>query len=128
MITLTWLNAEKTILQMQFGASWTASDFNGACDTAQLLIRSVSHPVDVIADLSLSKKSPPNLIAIVRKRMKFPKCYRNIVVIRQSHLWERLYQYMMRVYPQDIPAVDFVQSRYEALQILGVNQYNQSTC
>lgn len=64
-IKIVWGNDEKTIVTHIYVGKWTLDEFHQAVDENAALMNSVSHPVDMIADLTQSDGLPPRMLSAV---------------------------------------------------------------
>lgn len=81
-ITVQWDNIEKTVIRWVFSGIWTWDDFAAAQPTCRDLLRSVSHAVDVIADMCDTASLPPDSFARYRQfeRVTLPNRDRVVLV------------------------------------------------
>jgi hypothetical protein len=57
-INAIWDNTEKTIIRYDYEGTWTWDDLHKALEESHTMMRTVSHPVDVIIDVSSSRLIP----------------------------------------------------------------------
>lgn len=116
-----WESPSKTLLIMKFGMRWSRTDFWNASRIARNMIMSVEHPVNILADLSLSFSTPQNIIHLVLSGMRSKADnVGKVVVISPTNLWLRLYQYLSRAYAADVLPVCFVETYEEAMTCFGI--------
>ena len=121
MITVEWANIEKTLLKWSFGQQWSREDFLASVYKSKIMVEEQSHTVHVVVDLSVSRIHPSSIVKLALNGMRQrSKNTGTIVVISPSNLWLRLYQYMKRVYAKDVLPVEFVDSHYDAMKVLGM--------
>lgn len=120
-----WESPSKTLLIMKFGMRWSRADFWNASRIARNMIMSVEHPVNILADLSLSFSTPQNVIHLTLSGMRSKADNTaKVAVISPTNLWLRLYQYLERAYPMDVLPVCFVETYEEAMTCFGITTLN----
>ncbi len=62
-VSVTWDNDQQTILRFQFAECWEWNDFQAAIQDSQVLLATVGHIVDVIADFQDSRLVPTETLA-----------------------------------------------------------------
>ncbi|MEO0595136.1 MAG: hypothetical protein AAF126_03405, partial [Chloroflexota bacterium] len=64
-INVTWDNDDHKIVRHVYPQQWDLNDFHRAIEDNASLIESVTHRVDVIADLTQSKNIPPRMLSTI---------------------------------------------------------------
>jgi hypothetical protein len=80
-VTVSWDNPEKTVIRYDLRGAWTWQEFHLAMDEGVVMRTSVSHVVDVIANLEQSAGIPPNTLSQLRRLYKVKLDNRGMVVL-----------------------------------------------
>ncbi len=125
MITLTWADAEQTLLEWKFGQRWSSVDFLMACQKAQHMVKTIDHSVNMLIDLSIVRFYPTNLMYLMQTGIRMrTKNTGNVIVVTESTLWSRLYQHFIQIYPTSTLSIEFVSADQKTAQILRLSGNN----
>lgn len=69
-IQVGWSNSAQSVITYKFQNQWTWVDFEEALETGFGLVESVSHPVDVIFDMTTCKQIPDGGMLYWRKMLR----------------------------------------------------------
>lgn len=119
-IDVRWLDEDQTAVLTVYQYGWTWDDFDTATDSAFALIRTVSHPVDIISDTSAAP-TPPNPLALghfQRALAALPENLGVVIVISASRFMEQTGTMFTRIFAARANRTHFVRSMDEAQQKL----------
>lgn len=115
-ITVTWIDAEKTVVHLSYLKPWDWTEFEAALNEANALLDTVDHPVDMIVQMH---DGLPREISPARFRTIFSHFHRNIrstALLGASDLIRITITAFMRVLGQDHRNFFFAASLDDALE------------
>ena len=120
-ITVSWDNAEKTVIYYAFDGSWDWDDFDAAFEQSVTMTESVEHYVHIIADLRNSDSLPDGALLYIRRVMRvIPPNRGKIVVLGGGKNVKILMDMATRIYKKiahRFIVVDDLTDAYVALRI-----------
>jgi hypothetical protein len=117
-ITVDWDNVERTAVRMNFEARWDWSDYGTAQKICNALIQSVSHTVDVIADIHCSPHAPHDVIVYYRNYTRTrPENTGQIILVGASTFVRSLVQTLLQLLPNAGTRFAFADSLEDARRL-----------
>ena len=96
--SITWDNAEQTILRVTYDGHWDLEDFRSSNSQAYEMIKSVAHPVNVILDMRLSSGMPNGFGSAIRDVNRgMPLNTGQIILVQKNLLVEIMVNAMSRL-------------------------------
>ncbi len=100
MITVTWDNAEKTIVRLDYAdpvKTW--DEYHAAVAESNALAQTVSHPVDLIHNPGATKMPPGNALMQISRAMRAqPDNVGSIYMVVKDSLARRILETLMRLF------------------------------
>jgi len=126
-IRTSWDNENKTILRIEYEGSWTWEDFHKAHDEGNELIKSVSHRVAVIIDVSKSRLIPSGALSRGKHVTENKPANQGMTaVVGANGFIQGLYDLFRKVYRKDFNLI-YVSSLEEARARLLEQRATQGT-
>ncbi len=120
-VTVAWDNEAKTTLCLTYQQPWNWADFDAAQGVMYRLMASVTHPVDVILDISAMGMFPPNALSHLRELAKVRVPNQGIAVFVGARLLEvKIIETIQKTATSEVRNVPlyFVPTREEARHLL----------
>jgi hypothetical protein len=96
--SITWDNAEQTILRVTYDGHWDLEDFRSSNSQAYEMIKSVARPVNVILDMRLSSGMPSGFSSAIRDVNRgMPLNTGQIILVQKSLLVEIMVNAMSKL-------------------------------
>ena len=84
-VTTHWDDSQQTAVRLKFASGWTWEQFRNTLAEADRSLKLVSHPVDIIIDLSEHQSQSPMASYYVRQALEWiPPSWQTVVVVSQS--------------------------------------------
>lgn len=122
-ITIDWYDVEKTILRYEFTGQWSWEELHQAMDEVQEQMASVSTRVDVIIDVSQSKRIPAGALSQMRGgTLKASENWGMGVFVGTGTFLNALLTTFSRVYPKMGQRYQSASTTAEAYQLILKNR------
>lgn len=87
-IVVNWDDSDQTIIRWDFGETWLWEDFHNAFSQSLDLSNAVSHRVDVIPYLKMTRSVPPNALAQFNRIQRQMPANTHLIVITGGNPFE----------------------------------------
>lgn len=88
-IVIRWLDDTQTVIHQHFSGSFTLDEYRAVEADTFGLIEQVSHPVDVVCDLSAARHLPSNLASLTHRPARQPPPNMGSTIIVDAPLYIR---------------------------------------
>jgi hypothetical protein len=118
-IKVQWDNEQHTLVRWDFMGVWNWSDFLAAQNESNALIKSVSHTVDIIGDVSQIHRVPPGAIGQFRiYRRNDPDNTGRVVLVGANTYIRTIVEIFRGMFPNTGGNFTFADSLEEARSLL----------
>ena len=118
-IHVIWDDDEKKIIKHIYDGKWSLGEFHQAVDQNAMMVSSVPHQVDIIADLSKSAGIPSNMLSTVNRVLKkMPANQRLNVIVGADRFTTILLNVALKIVPNGSTSVKIVPTLEEAYEII----------
>lgn len=98
-VSVTWDNAEKTVIRYDFEGSWSWDEAQQALAKVKVMMGTVDHVVDFIADLRSCRSQPTDLLnKALQVARRTPANTGILVMVGANRFIQSLYTVFKRVY------------------------------
>jgi hypothetical protein len=122
MVTVDWLDEEKTVLIYQIYGKWTWEEFYNAFERARVMMASVPyvvHAITIPRDDAARRHIPSNILThfpIITRRLPSNAGMAAMVITGFNPIWRSMYNTVVRLYPPFGRRVAMVVSEAEGLE------------
>ncbi len=130
MIVVNWTDETQTGILLDFRGRWSWADLNTANQQVEAMIKSVSHVVDVVNDLTHSSGLPNGALSQARSMMNgFESGEGLMLAVQAGGLVKSLYGVFQNLYGRraGFPETHFFDTRDEALAYMCEQQARRKT-
>ena len=121
-IEVSWGNAQKTVVHVHFGETWTLEDVHNMIDDMYNLMTSIDHMADSIMDFTDSRTSPAKLLTSGSHVQKRTVSNSGIsVMVKANGFLKAMTQLIAKMFMKDTK-IYFADSLDEAYQIIGQHE------
>lgn len=119
-VTMTWDNAEKTIIRVTIEGQWDVNDLHRLINQAPSMMNEVTHSVDGIFDFSRSTSTPTSaLMTLSRMEATYNDRQRLFIVVGANSYIRTLCNIAAKLAPKTFSKLMFVETIHEAYSAIG---------
>ncbi len=124
-VTMTWDNAEKTIIRVIIEGQWDVNDLHRLISQAPTMMAEVSHIVDGIFDFSRSTSTPTSaLMTLSRMEAAYNDRQRLFIVVGANSYIQTLCNIAAKLAPKTFSKLMFVETMNDAYA--AINKHTNS--